>query len=126
MAIAALVLGIVGVVFGLVPLTGFIALICGTLALIFGVKGKHSENTGMAKAGRILGVIAIAMGVYGIYVVGTAVEQFERDMEEINVEMENYQQDFDRANAEAEAELERLEAELDSYPTYDSGHRFEE
>jgi hypothetical protein len=36
MAVAALVLGIVGCVLGLVPLTGFIALICGILGLVFG------------------------------------------------------------------------------------------
>jgi len=60
MAIAALVLGILGLVcFFFPPL----AIVCAVLAIIFGALGLKSERRGMAIAGLVMGVIAIAGGV---------------------------------------------------------------
>lgn len=60
MAIAALVLGILGLVcFFMPPL----AIICAVLAIIFGALGMKSEKRGMALAGLIMGIIAIAGGI---------------------------------------------------------------
>ena len=47
LAIAALSLGIVGLMFGLIPLTGFIAFGCGAVGLILGL-----SNMGRLKRGR--------------------------------------------------------------------------
>lgn len=66
LAIAALVLGIVGTIFGFIPITFIVAFICGTLALIFGLIARRH---GMGKAGIILGVCAIAFGIWGAIIV---------------------------------------------------------
>lgn len=77
LAIASLVLGIIGAVFGLIPLTFFIALPCGVLALIFGLLGRKH---GTGKAGAILGAIAIVLGIVGIVIVGRAVDDVNNDL----------------------------------------------
>ena len=66
LAIAALVVGIVGVVFGLIPLTFEIALAGGIVALVLGLFGRKH---GTGKAGIILGIIAIALGIWGAVIV---------------------------------------------------------
>jgi len=72
MATAALVLGIVGFVFALIPLFGiFIAAPCALLAFIFGIVGlvkapKAHKGMGLAVAGLVLSiVIGIMMTVGG-------------------------------------------------------------
>jgi uncharacterized membrane protein len=72
-AIAALILGIVGVLFA-GSLFGFtIGLICGVLALIFGLVGRTQVTTrgassgGLATAGVVLGCIAIALGLFTVW-----------------------------------------------------------
>ena len=88
MAIASMVLGIVGVVVGLIPFMFWVALICGLLALIFGFVGwgnakRGAPHKGMAVAGYILGGIAVLLGIWGLYVVSTAVEELGRELEKI-------------------------------------------
>lgn len=52
MAEAALVLGVVGAVVGLIPILGLIALPLGVLAVIFGFIGRRRESMrGLALAG---------------------------------------------------------------------------
>ena len=60
MSIAALVLGIVSVVF---CSAGLINISCGVLAIIFGTKGKKKNGKGMAKAGFILGIVGLSLQV---------------------------------------------------------------
>lgn len=68
MAIAALVLGIVGLF--------FLGIVLGILAIVFGYLAlKRAGRTGMAKAGLILGVIDVVFAVilmatngFGLYV----------------------------------------------------------
>lgn len=65
MEVAALVLGIIGLVcnaFGAETVAGPI---CSVLAIIFGVIGmkKNSDKKGMAKAGLILGIIGLVLGI---------------------------------------------------------------
>lgn len=58
-AIAALVLGILGVVFNIIPLLPYVFGIC---ALIFGIIGlRHVVGKGMAIAGIILGSVTLMM-----------------------------------------------------------------
>jgi Na+/proline symporter len=88
MAVAALVLGIVGAVFGLIPLTFIIAFICGTLGVIFGVVGWRKANRGlgrkgMAISGFILGIIAVLLAVAGVVIVDEAVTDLDRGLQEI-------------------------------------------
>lgn len=85
--ITALVLAIIGVLFGLIPLTGFLALILGLLAVLFGLLGlgrvrrREANNRGLTIAGTVLGVIAVALGIFGMITVFGAVEQLGRDLQ---------------------------------------------
>lgn len=87
--ITALCLAIPGLVFGFVPLTGFIALILGALALIFGLLGiarvrKHlATNKVMSWIGTVLGAVAVALGIVGIVIVFQATNQFFDDTNEL-------------------------------------------
>lgn len=67
LSIAAMVLGIVSVVFCCV---WYLSIPCAILAIIFGVIGKKRDGRGMAIAGLVLGIIAIAL--YGLLVAGVA------------------------------------------------------
>ena len=86
MAVAALVLGIVGSVLGLVPLTGFIALICGILALVFGFVGYNkAKNAGlphktMAVWGVVLGGLSFILGIVGLTIVADVVNDLDRQL----------------------------------------------
>jgi len=68
-AIAALVLGIVGLL--LCCCYGIPAVICGIIAIILANSYKNDNNgqgSGMSKAGFVLGLIALILGViYGVY-----------------------------------------------------------
>jgi hypothetical protein len=93
LATAALVLGIVGAVFGLIPLTFFIALICGVLALIFGIIGWRAANKGrgrkgLAVSGTVLGIVALLLAFAGIFIIGEAANDLQDDLDEINQELE--------------------------------------
>lgn len=91
--IAALCLAIPGLVFGLIPLTGFIALICGALAVIFGLLGrgrakrKVATNKGMATASTILGVGAIGLGILGMSIVFNAVDELDNELKKTGEEI---------------------------------------
>jgi hypothetical protein len=93
LAVASLVLGIVGVVFGLIPLTFFIALICGVLALIFGIVGWRAANKGrgrkgLAVSGTVLGVVALLLAFAGVFIIGEAADDLENELDEINRQFE--------------------------------------
>ena len=80
--IAALVLGIVGVLFGLIPLTFFFAWILGALALIFGLVGRSRGKRGLAPrgtstAGVVLGSVALGLGVIGVVIIGSTVKKID-------------------------------------------------
>ena len=78
MAVAALVLGIVGAVFGLVPILGLVAFPLGILAVVFGFVGRRrSTGRGMALAGIITGALALVLAVVGVVIVQDAVEDID-------------------------------------------------
>lgn len=85
LAVAALVLGIIGVFFGMIPLTFFIAWILGTLALVFGLVGRRRRvRRAMAIWGAALGLVSLVLGVVGVIIVGRAVEEFGEALEELD------------------------------------------
>ena len=59
-SVAALVLGIVSVVFCWNPLLG---IPCGILGLVFGIIGRNKSKNGMALAGLILGIIGLVISI---------------------------------------------------------------
>ncbi|MFA9399066.1 MAG: DUF4190 domain-containing protein [Clostridiaceae bacterium] len=74
-SIAALVLGIVGLVLIWMPVIGFV---CALLGLIFGIVGRNKINAseeplsgkGMATAGLIMGIIVLVLSVLGFVACG--------------------------------------------------------
>lgn len=87
--IAALCLGIVGILFGLVPFTGFIAFALGAIGLILGLVGlararkKVATNRKTAISGTVLSVIAIALGIWGMVIVFTGLNQLAEELNSI-------------------------------------------
>jgi hypothetical protein len=80
LAVASLCLGVVGCLFGLIPLTFWIALICGALALIFGFIGHRPKK---AKWGIALGTVAIILGIIGVVIINNAVNKLNTDLNSI-------------------------------------------
>ena len=67
-AVAAFVLGIVGVLTLFLPLVGLGGLVCGVLAVIFGISGWRSanrgaSNKGLAISGFVLGLIPLVLAI---------------------------------------------------------------
>jgi hypothetical protein len=83
------VLALVGLVFGLVPFTGFLALILGMLAVLFGLLGwsrtRHgiATNRKMTAISTVLGIGAAALGIWGIVIVFGAVDKLGSDLQNI-------------------------------------------
>lgn len=67
MHIAALVLGIVGLVISLIPIVGMYALPLTALALLFGALTIRKPKKGMAIAGLTLGIIGSGLAGFQIY-----------------------------------------------------------
>lgn len=92
LAVTAMVLGIIGVLFGIIPLTFFIAWILGVLALVFGFIGRGkarrgASGKGQATAGIVLGVIALGLGVWGVVLVSDAVDDIDDAFEDTSGEV---------------------------------------
>jgi hypothetical protein len=74
-AVGGMVTGIVGLVFGWVPVVGFVL---GALAVILSGVGirnanvKNASGRGMAVAGLVCGILAVIFGFFWIAVVGAA------------------------------------------------------
>lgn len=92
MAVAALVLGLIGLLAGIVPFFFFIALPLGILAIIFGFVGRRkstqrqASGKGMATSGIAMGAISIVLAIIGVVVINKAVdnasESFSSALEE--------------------------------------------
>lgn len=71
-SIAALVLGILGIVGGAIPVICYFTTVCAILGIIFGVKGRkmsvvaEGKSSGLATAGLVLGIIGTAFAVLGL------------------------------------------------------------
>lgn len=68
MAVAALVLGIIGLVFGLIPFFGWFMFPIWILAIIFGAIGlKKEQGKGMSLAGLIMGSSALLLNLFFLF-----------------------------------------------------------
>ena len=66
MAVASMVLGIVALVFScIIPAMGWLGAILGIIGIVLGVLGrkKQPEKKGMATAGMVMSIIAVALGI---------------------------------------------------------------
>jgi len=72
LSIAALVLGILGIVGGYIPVVCYFTLVCAILGIVLGVKGRaksiaaYGKASGLATAGLVLGIIGTALGALGL------------------------------------------------------------
>jgi hypothetical protein len=79
----------------MIPLLFILAFPLGVLALIFGALAWRSarmpggSRKGMAIAGTVLGCIALALGVAGALIVDDAVNDLERDLNQIEMEFDS-------------------------------------
>lgn len=94
--IAALICAIIGLLFCLMPLTGFIGFGLGVVAFILGLAGvarvrkNKATNRKTAWTGVILGAAAIVFGIWGMVTFFTAVEDLGNDLSDIGTEMDSY------------------------------------
>ncbi|WP_328944298.1 DUF4352 domain-containing protein [Streptomyces sp. NBC_00250] len=78
---AALILGIIGTLSGLIPLLFWLAGILGLIALILGLVGKgrvkrgEANNKGVTLTGAILGLVSLVLSVVGLVITVTAVSE---------------------------------------------------
>ncbi|MGW2018235.1 DUF4190 domain-containing protein [Streptomyces sp. NPDC001927] len=88
---AALILGIIGTVSGLIPLLFWLAGILGVIALILGLVGRgrvkrgEANNKGVTTTGAVLGLAALILSVVGAVITFTAVSDA---VDEINKAVE--------------------------------------
>ncbi|HEY9438137.1 MAG TPA: DUF4190 domain-containing protein [Streptomyces sp.] len=89
---AALVLGIIGSVSGLIPFLFWLAGILGLIALILGMSGRgrskrgEASNKGVATFGAVLGLVSLILSVVGAVLTYKAVDSVVND---INKEVSN-------------------------------------
>lgn len=72
LGIGAMVVGILGVLVGLIPVLFVFSLILGAVALLMGLGGRreskrYSSGHGMAIAGIVLGLVALGLGLFGLW-----------------------------------------------------------
>lgn len=71
-SVAALVLGILGIVGGSIPVICYFTTVCAILGIVFGVKGRklsvaaNGKASGLATAGLVLGIIGTVFAVLGL------------------------------------------------------------
>ncbi|MFG2567662.1 DUF4190 domain-containing protein [Streptomyces sp. NPDC048567] len=86
LGIAALILGLIGAVSGLIPFLFWLAGILGTIALILGLVGRgrakrgEATNKKMATFGTVLALIALIMSVVGAVITFKAVDNAVNDL----------------------------------------------
>ncbi|MEU5715498.1 DUF4190 domain-containing protein [Streptomyces sp. NPDC020403] len=80
LGIAALVLGIIGAVSGLIPLLFWLAGVLGVIALVLGLAGRgrakrgEATNKGVATFGAVLGLVSLVLAVVGVVITFKAVD----------------------------------------------------
>ncbi|WP_425832839.1 DUF4190 domain-containing protein [Streptomyces fractus] len=83
---AALILGVIGALSGLIPLLFWLAGILGVIALILGLTGRgrakrgEATNKGIALTGVILGLAAMGLAVFGAYTTFKAADDLVKDL----------------------------------------------
>ncbi|MFE7109354.1 DUF4190 domain-containing protein [Streptomyces sp. NPDC057575] len=86
LGIAALILGVIGAVSGLIPFLFWLAGILGLIALILGLAGRgrakrgEATNKGMATFGAVLGLISLILTVVGAVITFKAVDDAVNDL----------------------------------------------
>lgn len=86
MPVAALVLGIIGLIISIIPFFGMYALPLTALAALLGFLGrKKVTGKGLATAGLVLGLIGSALGGWWVYASHKAKAELSKQLDEMNV-----------------------------------------
>lgn len=89
MGLAGLIVGLAGALLGLVPLTGWLAVICALVALPLALVGLSRTRRGEANnqktaiSGVIAGVLALALGIWGMTIFFTTLNKLSSDLEDL-------------------------------------------
>lgn len=111
MPVAALVLGIVGLVLSLVPCLGMYALPLTILGIIFGVLGMKKETgRGMSIAGLVCGVVGSLIACWWVYAFIALKSEVENPNSEFNQGVQQLEQDLNKG-------IEQLEKERNAETT---------
>ncbi len=95
MPVAALVLGIVGLILSLVPCLGMYALPITVLGIIFGAIGMKKETgRGMSIAGLICGTIGSLIAIWWIYALFAIKSEVEDPNSEFNQGIQQIEEDI--------------------------------
>ena len=101
LAVAGMVLGIIGIVFSFIPFLGVIfGVILGLLALIFGGVGLARSKDparggrGQAIAGIVLGILALVMVFVQGALINDAANELDRDLEELQEQLDTIPTEF--------------------------------
>src|SRR5262245_37015746 len=86
-AVASLILGTVGLCAGLIAIGGFVALPAGLVGLALGLVAWKRNRTWMAVVGTLLSTVAVACGVWGVYTVTKATQEFADSIDKIDREV---------------------------------------
>lgn len=82
LSIAAMVLGIIGIVLSFIPIINNIAFVLGILALIFGIIGiARKVGKGKAIAGLVLGILSIIITLVMQNAVSVAVNEVSKELD---------------------------------------------
>ena len=97
LAIAALPLGIVGAMSGLVPLFFWFAFVAGLLGVLFGVLGRKrtkagAPHRGLATWGLVTGIVALIMSAIGFGITMSAVRGVGNAFDKARMDTNSYTQ----------------------------------
>ncbi|MGW1186499.1 DUF4190 domain-containing protein [Streptomyces sp. NPDC002559] len=87
LGIAALVLGVIGAVSGLIPLLFWLAGVLGVIALVLGLAGRgrakrgEATNKGVTTFGAVLGLVSLILAVVGAVITFKAVDDAVNDID---------------------------------------------
>lgn len=85
-AVTALVTGIIGSVFGLVPILSIISFPCAILAITFGLIARKRA---MGKWGVALGVLALVLAIISFVIIQRAVSDFGHCTDAVSNDLQN-------------------------------------
>lgn len=86
LGLAAVIVAPIGILFGLIPLTGFVAVAAGLVAIPLALAGWSRVRKGVATNGKtaitglVLGIVALALGIWGITIMFGAVDKLANDL----------------------------------------------
>jgi hypothetical protein len=87
--ITALVIGFIGIIPGLMPITSFFAVMFGIGGVILGLLGLGrvrqgiATNKGVTMSGLSISVLVVALGIWGVTMFFNTVDKFTKDMQDL-------------------------------------------